>query len=91
MNNIIWEEKPKKKTDAETLEYKKQYYQENGEVLKERVLNYYYVNKYGKTREEVIHDKNIKKQEMLQAQLARLQTKIAASAAAVSAANASIN
>jgi hypothetical protein len=87
-NNIVWEEKPKKKTDTETLDYKKQYYQENGDILKERVLNYYYVKKYGKSREEVVYDKAIKKQEMLQAQLARLQTKIAASAAAV---NPSVN
>lgn len=85
-NNIIWEEQPKKKTDKETLDYKKQYYQENGDVLKERVLNYYYVKKYGKTREEVVYDKSIKKQKMLQAQLARLQEKIAASNS-----NASIN
>jgi hypothetical protein len=77
MNNINWEDQPKKKTDKETLEIKKQYYQENSEVLKERVLNYYYVKKYGKSREEVIYDKAIKKQQMLQNQLDRLQAKIA--------------
>ena len=82
MENIIWEEQPKKKTNSETLAYKKQYYEENGDVLKERVLNYYYVKKYGKSREEVINDKNIQKQQKLQAQLERLQSKIAAATTA---------
>lgn len=64
------------KTPANKRLYKKVFYKENCERIRQYNLNSYYIKKYGKSRDDIRTEKETKRKMKLESQLARLATKM---------------